>query len=391
LNIIDTENKKDELREKLSASSSPREKVLLISEYFNILLVSVDENQIESFIIEFIESFIIALTLYSPVGINPSITEKLLKTTDVLTKLDFLKEFKEKITRALEENKLIYNILLSSLRGEINKTPEAGKHYIPVMEETSASSNIKPGLLETISVHLRKSKETRKFIIVPSGKELEKRLIDQVKISWGVAVEKSKKYLRKNIDRIEIVMSFDKRLGYYSGESLGTALSILFLEEILKFYNSPVIININSIAAITGGMDKDANILSVSEAIINEKTEVVFYSDINLFVVPKADEAAANEKLEKLEIQYPNRKLKLISVEDFDDVLNRRDIVEIRKQKIILRSAKFALKNWAAVLFLTMVIFLLYVGRFYDFDTNPAILVNKGFWLSVQNKNGKAE
>jgi len=258
-----------------------------------------------------------------------------------------------------------------------------------VLEETSASSIIKPGLLETISVHLRRTKETGKFIIVPSGKELEKRLMDQVKISWEAAIEKSKKYLRKKTDRLEVVIRFDKRLGYYTGDSLGTALAILFLEEILKFYNSPVIINKNSVVAITGGMDKDANILPVSEEIIKEKIEVVFYSGINLFVVPKPDEAAANEKLEDIKSQYPNRKLKLISVEDFDDVLNRRDIVEIRKQKIILRSAKFALKNWAAVLFLAMVIFLVYVGRFYDFNTNPAILVNKGYWLSVQNKNGK--
>ena len=63
--------------------------------------------------------------------------------------------------------------------------------------------------------------------------------------------------------------------------------------------------------------------------------------------------------------------------------------MDIQKQKAIVRSAKFALKNWAAILFLAMVLILVYVGRFYDFDDNPAILVNKGFWLSVQNQNGK--
>ncbi len=92
MNIIEIENKREELKNLLAASSSPREKVLLISEYFNLLLKSENENLIESFVIEFIETFIIALTLYSPIGIKPSITEKLIKITDVLVKLDFLKD-----------------------------------------------------------------------------------------------------------------------------------------------------------------------------------------------------------------------------------------------------------------------------------------------------------
>jgi len=102
LNIIEIENKREELKNLLAASSSPREKVLLISEYFNLLLKSEDENLIESFVIEFIDSFIISLTLYSPIGIKPTITEKLIKTTNMLVRLDFLKEYREKITSVLD-------------------------------------------------------------------------------------------------------------------------------------------------------------------------------------------------------------------------------------------------------------------------------------------------
>ena len=389
MNIVEIENQRQELLRALEVSSSQREKVLMICRYYNHLLKSNDENLIESYIIEFIETYLNLFTHYDPIGINPSISEELIETTKLLTEKDFLGDFKKKATRSLEEKKIIYEKLISYLRGDTKILSADGKQYIPVLEEKNNVSEVKTGFLETISVHLRKTKEIGKFIIVPSGKELEKRLIAQVEMSWEVAVKKSKKYLRKKNDPLNVVISFDNRLGYYTGDSLGTALAILFLEELLIFYNSPIIINKKNIVAITGGIDKESNILPVSEIIIKEKTEVVFYSGINLFVVPKQDEAASKEKLEKLKSQYPERKLKILSVEDFDDVLNRRDIVEIRKQKIILRTAKFAIKNWAAVLFFVMVIFLVYVGHFYDFNTNPVLIEQKGYWLHVQNKNGK--
>ena len=389
MDIIDIENKREELKKVLNVSSSQREKVLLIADYYASLLNSDNEKLIESYIIEFIEIFINCLNGYYTFGIKPNITEKLIEVSEKLIKLNFLKEFKPELADSVEGIKLNYNELLNSLEGEIYRTVESEKQYIPVLEEAISSGNIKLGLLESITVSLKKTKDIGKFVIVPSGKELEKRLIDQVKTSWKVALNYSSNYLRKKIDNLDVIVSFDKRFGYYTGNSLGTALTIIFLEELLKFYNSPIIINKRNVTAITGGIDEYGNILSVTNEIIRQKMGVVFYSNVNLFVISKQDETDANNELSYLKSKYPKRKLNIESIENFDDLLNRRNIVDIKKQKAIVRSAKFALKNWAAVLFLAMVLILVYVGRFYDFDDNPAILVNKGYWLSVQNKNGK--
>jgi len=136
-------------------------------------------------------------------------------------------------------------------------------------------------------------------------------------------------------------------------------------------------------------LDDDGKILCVSKEVIKQKTETVFYSTADVFVVTEEEKQFSTEKLSELRKEYPNRNLKIIGVEDFEDLLNRRNIIKLKRQKIIVRSAKFVRHNWAAVFLLAAVIFLVFVGKFYDFDKNPAILVNKGFWLSVQNKNGK--
>jgi len=389
LNVINIENRTVKLKEILSSSASPREKVLLAAEYFHFLLLAGDKNIVESYLTEFIDPFLTSLYNFSPVGTNPSITEELLNLSRKLTELDFLKPFQQKILSAVENINTELESLQASLSGEKDQSIITSKFYMPVIEETTKNGSLKLGLLESISVSLKKTKDSGKFIIVPSGKELEKRLINQVKTSWKVALNNSSNYIKKKNDNLDVVVSFDKRFGYYTGDSLGTALAILFLEEILRFYNSPIIIDKRNITAITGGIDEDGNLISVSNEIIKQKTEVVFYSDVNLFVLPNQDEAVAKNELGRLHSIYPKRRLKIESVETFEDLLNRRNIVEIRKQKVIVRSAKFASKNWAAVSLLTIVIFLMYVGRFYDFDNNPAILVNKGYWLSVQNKNGK--
>jgi hypothetical protein len=178
-------------------------------------------------------------------------------------------------------------------------------------------------------------------------------------------------------------------VGFCKGNSLGTALTLAFIEEIFKTYNSPVTIKVGDGIAFTGGMDGQGRITNTSEEIIKKKTELIFYSDINLFVVPKEEEDVANEKLEKFSQEFPARKLKIVGVEDISDLLNRRNLVEIKKINPAVRSAKFARKNWAALstILLLTVIISFYIIR--DIETNPVSFRVDGSYVYVLNKNGK--
>ncbi|MDP2363212.1 MAG: hypothetical protein Q8M94_05530, partial [Ignavibacteria bacterium] len=187
----------------------------------------------------------------------------------------------------------------------------------------------------------------------------------------------------------EIIVSFDKKEGFYEGNSLGIALTLSFLEQILKFYNPAYIINKKEQSAFTGGVTEAGEVLCTSEEIIKRKVAAVFFSEINSFVFSKCEETYAYFALTQLKKIYPNRKLKLIPVEEIIDVINRRYLVDVRKQKIAIRTTKFVKKNWVeafVAVVLTIILSYLFV---LDFDINPALLSIDGSTLFVKNRNGK--
>jgi outer membrane protein assembly factor BamB len=203
------------------------------------------------------------------------------------------------------------------------------------------------------------------------------------------AIRIAKKYVRKIHPYHEVIVSFDKKAGFCKGNSLGTALTLAFVEELLKTYNSPVVIKVGDAIAFTGGMNKVGRITNTSEEIIKQKTELVFFSNVTHFAVPKAEEAASVEQLNELKQEYPKRDLKIIGIEDLNDLLNRRNLVEIKKQPVIVRGGKFVRKNWVnavIVIILTMILSFVFV---LDFNDNPAILTSEESILYIKNKNGK--
>jgi len=139
-------------------------------------------------------------------------------------------------------------------------------------------------------------------------------------------------------------------------------------------------------------LDKEKNILTVSDDNINKKTETVFYSDTDSLVVKETEKYAAQIKLGELQKSYTKRKLKIIGVEDFMDLLDRRSILEMHEQKFIVRSAKYAKKNWVTV-FLVFLVLLFSLAFSYlyikDYDDNPAIIDHSGKYILIKNKSGK--
>ena len=215
------------------------------------------------------------------------------------------------------------------------------------------------GILESVTVRISKAANEDRFIIIPSEKEIEKKISEQCKKSWLVARDLSRAYINKPYKYHEVIISFDKKDGFYEGSSLGIALTISFLEQLLNFYNPTYVISIKEKTTFTGGMTETGKVLPTGEEIIKQKVNAVFFSEMNTFVVPKKDESFALYKLYELKAQYPKRNLKLILVEDIIDVLNRRDVVDIKKQKLIVRTGKFVKKNWisAVVTVLLAVLF----------------------------------
>jgi len=86
---------------------------------------------------------------------------------------------------------------------------------------------------------------------------------------------------------------------------------------------------------------------------------------------------------------YPKRNLKIYTVEDIEDLLNRRNLVSIIKQKPIKRAAKFAKEHLPSVSFaVLMTIFFTYLFAI-DLDDNPSFITFDGKNAYIKNKNGK--
>jgi len=385
--LFELESLRSELIEKTLETTSNNLRLSLYQSYFEKVLSLDNANYNEAFLNEFLDDYHNSIQMFEIFGTNPKFTDNLLQQLKKLITLSLIKENHSKLISEIERLEKQKENLAFILEGKEYQDIIERKAFFPLIDDEAPSDFY--DTLESITVRINKSVDADKFIIVPSEKEIEKRISEQCRRSWLLAFSLSKKYIKKPFKYHEVIISFDKKQGFYEGNSLGIVLTLSFLERMLKFYNTAYIINLKERSAFTGGVTEAGEVLCTSEEIIKRKVAAVFFSEIDTFVFPKCEETYAYFALTQLKKSYPNRKLKLIPVEDIKDVINRRDVVDIKRQKVVVRTGKFIKKNWisaAATVLLAILFAYLFV---MDFDDNPAILTSDGNTLFVKNKNGK--
>lgn len=391
MNILQLEQERVLLKEKLTGGFSNNAKLLLIYNFFEKALTTQKTNLIGSYLPEFLPEYIHCLRSWTVTGLKPRIHELLLGQAEQIEKNLYLQQHSLKsIASSIERIKSELSELNNSLNGLTSDHTSLIKAYFPLLEEEAIKeTGLTTGVLESVTIKINSSKRENHFIIVPSEKEIEEKISEQVKLSWLNTIRIAKKYIKRIHPYHEVIISFDKKAGFCKGNSLGTALTLSFIEEIFKTYNSPVSIKVGDGIAFTGGMDEYGKIINTSEEIIKQKTELVFFSEVALFVIPKEEETAANEKLNELKKKFPKRDLRIIGIEGINDLLDRRTIVEIKKQPVIVRSGKVVKKNWAAALITILLALTFSYLLAMDFDTNPHSFSVDGTFLYVLNKNEK--
>ena len=384
MEILELEQKYSELQSFLEEPSSNRTKLLRFSEFFSLLFSYSNKNLTEAYLSYHFPKYLSLIKAIKIRGLN---LEDLTFVRDQFIKvceLDFLTNYKSDLAEAHTILKKKYELMCSWLDGS-NEDISRSIIYFPVLEKNIKDKVL--GFLEILKVQVIDGEN--QFNIEPAESENDNQLQEQLHLCWENAVEYCKKHIKKIKKSHTVELKFENKLGVYIGNSLGTALTLAFIEAILKHYNSKTIVNINGCIAVTGGIDKDSKIVSTSRSIIETKVELVFFSDAHIFCVPKVDEIWAENKLAQLNAKYPNRKLKIIGLTDLDDLLSRRNIVDIHKRNIIERFVLYAYNKWKSIL-LAMVLTIIFIFLFaLDFDTNPVMFKQNGKILSIQNKNGK--
>ncbi|NWF89903.1 MAG: hypothetical protein HXY50_10635 [Ignavibacteriaceae bacterium] len=365
-------------------------KLKKINDFYDLILDEQDSNLIKSYLLEFISEYIQYKKEYLPFGTNISFTNSILATNEKLIRSDTLREYNTQLIELNFQIKDKLTELENILSGFTASSNREIKVLFPLLEECEKFDEYPAiGAIDSLTIKVGKGRGEDHFIVVPSGDELDTKLHYQIKLTWNKAKEYCAKYLKNMNAFHEVIINFDERLGNYKGDSVGTTILIGFIQEILKFYNAQIILRPICDVAFSGGVNSNGTINRITKEITEKKVEVVFFSNCSTLVVPKVDEQAAIKKLEELNQEFPERNLKLIAVKDIDEILARRDLIEISKQKFTARAGKFVKKNWVRAV-VTVLLAILFAFLFVmDFDNNPAILTTDGGILFVKNKNGK--
>lgn len=384
LNILDLEIKYSELQEFLSGHYSKRAKLFKSSDFISLVFQLQTPSAAEAYLSDLLPQYLEYISLLDPRANDPKDLKILIDQLEQIKKLKFAETNTDLIDSNISSLTLKLNLLNDWLNGT-NTSKKVKAIYFPVLEKTE--SGYSNGFLESIEVEIKPG--DNKFHITPSESESDKELDKQIEICWQIALNICKKYTQRIKPSHTVFIHFVNRYGIYSGSSLGVALTLAFIEALLKYYNTSIIINTDSNISFTGEVDESGTIKVGDEQIIKEKVKTVFFSDTEIFALPYRSISVAQKTYEELNNQYPNRKLEIIGIESIDDLLNRRNLVDIRKQKLVVRTSRFIKRNWisaAAIILLTILFTYLFA---FDFDYNPAILRTDGAILYIKNKNGK--
>jgi hypothetical protein len=354
-----------------------------------MMIKSEKESILEPYLCEFIEQYTEYLGKFDPVGLPPKVTRPIIDQINDLTRIEFLKPF---IPRLIELSSTLdksVSQIEKFLEGDHTSSNTRENIYIPLLEcDTWKETNFTYGVLDTITIKIERNISEDKFIVVPSEKEMETRIRSQIPSSWTAAINYVKKIKRNISPYHTIIINFDKRSGAYRGDSLGIALAVCFIKELLKFYDSITQLSFNYPIALTGGLNEDGQIFPVSKDTIVRKLECVFYSGVTKFVVHKDDEPFAQVKLCELQNEFPARKLQLIGVESLYDILNRKDLIEIKRKRAVKRVVKYLYSPVTTVLLILLVFIIIFTFKGKS-TINPISLENEPHLLKVKNEEGE--
>jgi len=384
--IFEIEEKRREIQKSLSLPLSCYKKLALLSNFFSLLLSTNNKNITQAYGSGLVNQYAELLTLCDLSCSLPSKQKTLITTAEALISSNAFPEQKNNLEESLTAFKVKVKEIISLLNGEEVPGKEKSTFLFPLIDE--ADNSVLYGMLDSITVKILKGKQ-QTFHLIPSEKEIETRIKTQIEISWNVAAAYARKYIKHISPQHEVIVSFDKRVGFYVGDSLGVALTLAYIHELFLYYNAPRIISAKEGSCFTGSLLQNGEIPSIGEENITKKVELVFYSDVKTFVLPKEDEPAAEKKLRELKKEYPNRNLKLISVTDIEDLLNRRNVIDIKKLSLLKRTGKTVVRNKIITALAIMVISMLSFFYFYEYDDNPYGYEPTPNGFNIVNQGGK--
>ncbi|MBK8983352.1 MAG: hypothetical protein IPM38_13785 [Ignavibacteria bacterium] len=318
--LIQIENASAILSKVLKSKSSNKYKLLQILNFYTLTRDYQYTDSSYSFYIQFIDDFTALIQKDIIACLKPEEIESLLEFIAFLkTQTNSYKEALQKSEDKLNEERKRVIAILSGSSANLSSA-FSNKINIALIEQNANSEHLKFGTIgklridEAIVSDEIKVKFTNQ---TNSGSELLKQLNQSVNVAQKDSKRK-KKY--------KLLFEFEESDSEYDGSSLGCAAACLafnsmFRSELHNFYY-----RFKDDAVITGAVDNLGILIPLSEESLKIKLETVFYSEYNTFVIPRDNFNFCYDLLEILEKEYPERKLLLVPVSNYKEVLENTNV-----------------------------------------------------------------
>ncbi|MEZ5357700.1 MAG: hypothetical protein R3F48_02645 [Candidatus Zixiibacteriota bacterium] len=168
----------------------------------------------------------------------------------------------------------------------------------------------------------------------------------------------------------------------FTGDSIGLAAALVTFVQLLSTEVLRHERGIASCAVFTGSIDGDGKISAVNEDSLQFKVERAFCSPAKFMVLPRENLVTAHAYLEKLNREYPRRRLHLIAVERLDEVVADRNVLRSEKvcagQYVIRKAGSYSrlgrIQIPLMIALLYILVCLVYPKVWIGFDWNPESL-----------------
>lgn len=322
-NLLRIQNSSDVLTEILRSKANSKYKLLHILNFYALAKDYPDPDSLYSYYIQFIEELVILVEKENFHYCNPEDIDSLidfisyLKNQPAFNSVDLLKS-EDKLNN--EKNRIIS--FLSGAAEQNSKTDltSSDSVNIALIEQDTNSVGIRCGTIGKMKIDE----------IIPSDRGKVK--FNNHKNEDGELPGQLIKSV--NVAKMDLKEKFNYRFSYefedselmYDGSSLGCGAACLAYNSMFRSGLHNFYYRFRDDAVITGAVDESGNLIPLSEESIKLKLETVFYSEYKSFVIPKDNFNVCYSLLEELNKKYPERKLLLVPVEKYKEVLENTNV-----------------------------------------------------------------
>lgn len=267
-----------------------------------------------------------------------------------------------------------------------------------VLIEMDDETKLATGIVERLSVDVMKNELPETQDTISFGNRFEgmgAETHDALSRAVSLAVKGAARTVKRR-SSYRFDFSFEKKDYVYSGISMGLSVAALTCNSILRLSLHKEYCKFRNDVVMASAVDEYGDLVPLDPPSLRIKLETVFFSPYKKMIIPEGNILEARLELEKLNGEYPKRRLELIPIRNYLSLFRNLDVVEVcrlsRREKLRAHYGRYhTIVNSALSLFLLAALSVLALRVVIpNLDHNPIYTGIKDDRFVAYNKYGKA-